>query len=82
MRRALGLWDRSDATFALADAATDSREAAKLARLAIQLADAALKAWKVLKFPTPEGVRRPGRPSGDDWSEARKVAAAAREQRF
>jgi hypothetical protein len=40
-------------------------------------ATVALRYWKALGFKDdPHAVRRPGRPSGDDWSAQRKRAIA------
>lgn len=65
--RALRWWDRSDR------AANDGD-----LKLAIDCSSAALRHWRVLKFPAPAGIRRPGRPSGADWSPARQAAAGRR----
>src|SRR5688500_14610819 len=60
--RALRWWDRSDAAAARADM-----------RLAIDCASAALRHWRVLKFPAPAGVRRPGRQPGAEWNAERRA---------
>jgi hypothetical protein len=65
--RALRWWDASDA------AMLDGKPS-----LAMDLANAALRHWKTLKFPPPPGARRPGRPSGENWSHERQAAARGR----
>ena len=69
--RALRWWMASDAASTAAAEATGS-ELQRLTRR-VDAATAALRHWRALKFPVPEGVRRPGRPSGDAWSAQRKL---------
>ena len=74
--RALQWWDRSDAWLVDSEACT-GRERAALVKESLDAAQIALRYWKVLKFPPPEGTtRRPGRPSGDMWSARRRDGAA------
>lgn len=74
--RALKWWDVSDTAFASAEEKS-GRERAELMKLALDASNSALRHWRTLKFPTPAGVRRPGRPAGDNWSAHRKQAANA-----
>lgn len=73
--RALRWWDAADQLMAN----TDGDEKARAARLkqAMDASSTALRHWRALKWPTPEGVRRPGRPAGAEWSPTRKAAANA-----
>jgi hypothetical protein len=71
--RALRWWDVSDKAGVDAAAATGG-EAARLSKLSIDASSAAVRHWRLLKF-TGGAVRRPGRPSGDAWSQHRKLAA-------
>jgi len=74
LERALEWFDRSDAAAAQATSA-DGAERARLEKLALDAATAGLRFWRSLKWPSPVGVRRPGRPSGAEWSRARREAA-------
>jgi hypothetical protein len=74
--RALKWWDVSDAFYADAMTAT-GKDRAALLKLSMDANSSALRCWRTLRFPVPAGVRRPGRPSGANWSTARKVAAGA-----
>jgi hypothetical protein len=66
--RALRWWDRSDA-------AADKGDM----KLAMDANSSALRCWRTLRFPAPEGTtRRPGRPSGDGWNAQRRANGAAR----
>ena len=59
--RALRWWDRSDAAAEAGDM-----------KLSIDASSAALRHWRILKFPTP-AARPPGRPAGPDWSAKRRA---------
>jgi len=72
-RRALEWWDRSDRWMAESEQAT-GRERGALVKQALDASTAALRHWKALKF-TDATTRRPGRPSGPNWSASRKAAA-------
>jgi hypothetical protein len=72
--RALQWWDVSDAAFEGAMQA-EGKQRADLLKLSLDASNAALRCWRTLKFPAPAGARRPGRPSGADWSPMRKAAA-------
>lgn len=71
--RALRWFDRSDQSLASADAAVDGRERAQLMKQAMDGANCGLRYWRALKFTDGTTARRPGRPSGDDWSAKRKL---------
>jgi hypothetical protein len=58
--------------------AAKGAELARLTKLSLDASTAALRHWRALKFPAPEGARRPGRPSGSNWSAARKAAMESR----
>src|SRR5688500_6577122 len=60
-RRALEWWDRADAAALKGDM-----------KMAIDCASAALRHWRVLKFPALPGTRRPGRQPGAEWSPERR----------
>jgi hypothetical protein len=71
--RALSWWERSD-EWLEASKKAEGREQAQLVKQAMDAANAALRHWRTLKFSDPDaGVRRPGRPSGDQWSAKRKA---------
>ena len=74
--RALRWFDCSDALMAQAERATE-REKAALLKQAMDSANTGLRHWRALKWPAPDGVRRPGRPAGANWSPARKAVASA-----
>jgi hypothetical protein len=67
--------DVADASLEGAGNTDDPKQKAALLKLSLDASNAALRCWRTLKFPTPEGVRRPGRPSGDSWNRRRKVNA-------
>jgi hypothetical protein len=73
--RALTWWDVSDTLLAEAAALAGRERDARL-KAAGDAATSALRHWRTLKF-TDASTRRPGRPSGVDWSKARKAAAEA-----
>lgn len=73
--RALEWFDQADAKAAQAADAKDPAESARLLKVSMDAATTALRFWRTLKFPPPVGVRRPGRPSGPDWSASRKAAS-------
>ena len=75
-RRALRWWDVADG-FESSAMAVDGKERAALLKLSIDASNAALRCWRTLKFPSPDGVRRPGRPSDGQWSAKRKAALSA-----
>jgi hypothetical protein len=75
LERALKWFDRSDALLREADALTGQARAATL-KQSMDASTVALRHWRLLKF-RDELSRRPGRPSGDDWSPKRKLLAAA-----
>ena len=74
--RALRWWDVSDDAAMQAKTATGG-ELIRLTKLSLDASTAALRHWRALKFPSPEGARRPGRPSGVKWSGKRKAALSA-----
>ena len=75
--RALGWWDRSDRWLEASEAA-EGREQARLVKQSLDAAQTALRYWRVLKFQDPAvPKRRPGRPSGADWSAERKALRGA-----
>ena len=75
--RALGWWDRSDTWLAASDK-VEGRERSQLIEQSLDAGMAALRHWRTLKFLDPTvPKRRPGRPSGDDWSAQRKALKAA-----
>jgi hypothetical protein len=61
----------------LFDDADRLREADQV-KLSLDCRNAGLRFWRLLKFTTGEAVRRPGRPSGDDWSAQRRAQARQR----
>ncbi len=71
-RRALQWFDRSDAVSAQAATAT-GREQAALLKLSMDSANTGLRFWRQLKFTDGQPARRPGRPSGDEWSPKRRL---------
>jgi hypothetical protein len=72
---ALRWWDASDAWLA-ESAATTGRDKAALVKQALDAATTALRYWRTLRFTDPATPsRRPGRPSGENWSAARQEAA-------
>ncbi|MEO5739961.1 MAG: hypothetical protein ABIS29_05130 [Vicinamibacterales bacterium] len=75
--RALRWFDRADALAAASDKAQTHRDGAALLKSSMDAANTALRHWRLLKFSNGEAARRPGRPSGDDWSAKRKLAAVA-----
>jgi hypothetical protein len=75
LHRALAWWDRSDRWLVESETAT-GRERGQLVKQSMDSANTALRHWRLLKFASPTAVpTRPGRPSGFDWSAARKVKA-------
>ena len=75
--RALAWWDRSDAWLEASEKA-EGKEQAQLIKQSLDGATAALRCWRTLKFLDPAvPKRRPGRPSGADWSAERKALKAA-----
>lgn len=44
-------------------------------KLSLDCSNAALRYWRLLKFVEPSPARRPGRPSGDEWSSKRRSQA-------
>jgi hypothetical protein len=73
LRRALRWWDLSDAWLRESEAVA-GREQARLVKQSMDAANTALRHWRLLKFEAPAAVpARPGRPSGFNWSAARKV---------
>jgi hypothetical protein len=72
--RALRWWDVSDDAAKQAESA-EGGELARLTKLSLDASTAALRHWRALKFPTPEGVRRPGRPADVNWSAKRRANA-------
>jgi hypothetical protein len=75
-RRALEAWDAADRIMAEAEGAPGP-ERVRLQRLSVDMATSALRHWRTLKFQTtPEATRRPGRPSGAEWSPKRKAQYA------
>lgn len=75
--RALRWFDASDALFASAQDAKEPKEQRDLLKQSMDASNTALRHWRALKWPTPAGARRPGRPSGAEWSPARKAAVNA-----
>ncbi len=59
----------------LADDADQLRAGGQV-KLALDCRNASLRFWRLLRFKDDEPARRPGRPSGDDWSRQRKAQAA------
>jgi hypothetical protein len=74
--RALRWFDRADALCSAADRAAEAREGAALLKQAMDASTTALRFWRQLKFTDGTATRRPGRPSGDNWSLQRKLQAA------
>jgi len=74
--RALRWFDRADTLCAAADRAGDAREGAALLKQAMDASTTALRFWRQLKFTDGTAARRPGRPSGDNWSLKRQLQAA------
>ena len=75
--RALGWWDRSD-IWLEASVKAEGRERSQLIKLSLDGSLTALRYWRTLKFLDPVvPKRRPGRPTGDDWSVQRKALKAA-----
>ena len=74
--RALRWFDRADALCLAADAASTAREGAALLKQAMDASTTALRFWRQLKFTDGTPARRPGRPSGDEWSAKRRLQKA------
>jgi hypothetical protein len=72
--RALRWWDQSDQWLRDSEKAA-GRDQARLVKQSMDAASAALRLWRSLKFTDGPASRRPGRPSGADWSPQRKAAA-------
>jgi hypothetical protein len=70
--RALRWWGVSDRLMQESEPLTGRERDAKL-KAAADAATAALRHWRTLKFVDPARPVRPGRPSGEDWSEKRKL---------
>ena len=78
LEKALLAWDREAKWLAESEAAT-GREQARLVKQSLDAGQAALRAWKTLRFSDPaRPPRRAGRPSGPHWSAVRKAAIEAR----
>lgn len=73
--RALRWWDVSDDACKQAERA-EGAELARLTKLSLDASTAGLRHWRALKFPSPEGVRRPGRPADVNWSKKRRAIGA------
>ena len=73
--RALRWFDLSDQWLTDAEAASGA-ERSRLVKQGMDAATSGLRFWRTLKFADDAAVRRPGRPSGDDWSAKRKLQAA------
>jgi hypothetical protein len=71
--RALTWWDRADGWLREADAA-EGKTAVLLVKMSMDASNCGLRYWRTLKFSDGTAARRPGRPSGDDWSAKRKLA--------
>jgi hypothetical protein len=72
--RALRWFDKADGWLRAADAA-EAREAVQLVKMSMDASNCGLRYWRTLKFVDGTAARRPGRPSGDDWSLKRKLQA-------
>jgi hypothetical protein len=74
LERALRWWTTSDAWLRESETA-GPKDQGRLVKQAVDASTQALRAWRGLKFPAAPGepARRPGRPSGPDWSPDRKA---------
>jgi hypothetical protein len=73
--RALRWFDRADAWLKEADAA-EGKTAVLLVKMSMDASNCGLRYWRTLKFTDGVAARRPGRPSGDNWSLTRQLQAA------
>jgi hypothetical protein len=70
--RALVWWDRSDEWMEASETAT-GRDRTALVKQSLDGANMALRHWRTLRFRDEDAARRPGRPSGDEWSAKRRA---------
>jgi hypothetical protein len=70
--RALVWFDKADAWLRASTAASGRAQAA-LVKQSMEASTCGLRYWRTLKFVDGAAARRPGRPSGDDWSAKRKL---------
>ena len=81
LESALRWHDRSELLAEQADAA-DAAHRPRLTKLAMDAASTSLRFWRALRFVDPlNPPRRPGRPTGDEWSGQRRQQARARRRR-
>jgi hypothetical protein len=77
LEAALRWQDRSEDLIADVEGA-NADDRARLVKLAMDAASTSLRFWRALKFYDPaRPARRPGRPSGDQWSAQRKAQIKA-----
>lgn len=73
--RALRWFDRADGWLREADAA-EGKTAVLLVKMSMDASNCGLRYWRTLKFTDGTAARRPGRPTGDNWSLKRQLQAA------
>lgn len=73
--RALKWFDKADGWLREADAA-EGKTAVLLVKMSMDASNCGLRYWRTLKFSDGTAARRPGRPSGDNWSPKRQLQAA------